>query len=66
MKHLRTHTLAIEPKSQNPAIAAALSVIPGLGQIYNLEPRKGVLFLLVGLSNLSIITSLLFIRPLLT
>ncbi len=55
---------ATESQQHNPTIAAALSVIPGLGQIYNLEPRKGLLFLLVGFSNLAVITSVVFLRPL--
>ncbi len=40
------------PVTRDPAIASSLSVIPGLGQIYNSEPRKGLLFLLVGITNI--------------
>lgn len=42
----------------NPKTAATLSVIPGLGQIYNLQPRKGVLFFIVGATNLFIFSIL--------
>lgn len=43
---------------RNPNTAIALSVLPGLGQIYNLQPRKGVIFLAVGLTNLAVILTL--------
>jgi TonB family protein len=46
------------PISRDPVVATSLSVIPGLGQIYNLEPRKGVLFFLVGFTNLILIGTL--------
>ncbi|MCA9815415.1 MAG: hypothetical protein KC652_09890, partial [Cyanobacteria bacterium HKST-UBA01] len=42
----------------NPRTAATLSVIPGLGQVYNLQPRKGVLFFIVGTTNLFIFSIL--------
>ena len=29
----------------NPAVAAVLSVVPGLGQLYTTQPVKGVVFL---------------------
>src|SRR5436190_997326 len=38
--------------TRDPAVATSLSVIPGLGQIYNSETRKGLLFLLVGMTNI--------------
>lgn len=43
------------PITRDPAVATSLSVIPGLGQIYNSEPRKGLLFLLVGMTNIFLI-----------
>lgn len=43
------------PALRDPVVATSLSVIPGLGQIYNLEPRKGVLFFLVGFTNILMI-----------
>lgn len=49
-KHLR--------KDKNPVIAAVLSVIPGLGQIYCGQIVKGIIFLL-----LTIIGLILFIIP---
>lgn len=46
------------PALRDPLVATSLSVIPGLGQIYNLEPRKGVLFFLVGTTNIILIGTL--------
>jgi hypothetical protein len=34
-------------RRRNPSLAAALSVVPGLGQLYNLQPRKALAFLLI-------------------
>src|SRR5579883_757840 len=50
---------------RDPRIASYLSIIPGLGQIYNLEPRKGILFFLVGLTNFVSIIVLLWRQQLL-
>jgi TonB family protein len=36
---------------RDPTVAMALSVVPGVGQFYNGESRKGVLFLLVTVIN---------------
>jgi arabinogalactan oligomer / maltooligosaccharide transport system permease protein len=36
-------------RRRNPGVAAALSVVPGLGQLYNLQWRKAVFFLLATL-----------------
>jgi TM2 domain-containing membrane protein YozV len=33
-------------RRRDPRVAAALSVVPGLGQLYNLQPAKAVFFLL--------------------
>ncbi|MDZ4833161.1 MAG: TonB family protein [Candidatus Melainabacteria bacterium] len=52
------------PITRDPAVASSLSVIPGLGQIYNSEPRKGLLFLLVGLTNVFLIGLLSWSRQL--
>lgn len=45
--------------------AMMLSVIPGLGQLYNGETRKGFLFLIVGAMNLIILIGMLFDEPIL-
>lgn len=37
--------------SRNPSLAALLSIVPGMGQLYNGELLKGILFLLVALCN---------------
>ena len=36
------------PGEKSPGLAAALSVITGLGQMYNREVQKGAVFMLVG------------------
>lgn len=51
---------------RDPLVAISLSVIPGLGQIYNLEPRKGVLFFLVGFTNILIIGTLAWSQQLIS
>ena len=33
-------------RRRDPRVAAALSVVPGLGQLYNLQPAKALFFLL--------------------
>lgn len=33
-------------RRRDPRVAAALSVVPGLGQLYNLQPAKAAFFLL--------------------
>jgi TonB family protein len=43
-----------------------LSLIPGLGQLYNGETRKGFLFLAVALCNAILFLSMCFVDPLLT
>ena len=40
---------------QNPGKALLLSLIPGLGQIYNKQKAKGLIFLGVSVAALSII-----------
>lgn len=37
---------------RNPGVAAALSVVPGLGQVYNLQLRKALFFFLATLLTL--------------
>lgn len=54
------------PVLRDPLVATSLSVIPGLGQIYNLEPRKGVLFFLVGLTNIVLIGTLAWSQQLIS
>jgi len=46
-------------------MAGMLSVVPGLGQLYNGETRKGMLFLAVGVINFLVFLALLFNEPLL-
>lgn len=48
-----------------PRIALALSVLPGLGQIYNGETGKGLLFLGVSLANVALICLLFATQPVL-
>lgn len=48
----------------DPAFAAALSVVPGLGQFYNGESRKGWLFFDVGVLNLLLIGFVVSANPL--
>lgn len=50
---------------RNPRRAALLSVMPGLGQLYNGETGKGLLFVGVSLANLLLITLLFCTEPLL-
>ena len=38
--------VAVSGRRRDPRVAAALSVVPGLGQLYNLQPGKAVFFLL--------------------
>lgn len=48
-----------------PRIALALSILPGLGQIYNGETGKGLLFLGVSLANVALICLLFATQPVL-
>ncbi len=45
---------------RDPNTAALLSIFPGLGQLYNGQKRKGILFLCVSFINLGILFLLLF------
>lgn len=45
---------------RNPSTAARLSLMPGLGQLYNGETRKGLLFLIVAAMNLVAFACMLF------
>lgn len=47
----------------NPKLAAIISVLPGLGHLYNGETGKGLLFLAVGTVNLFIMGILIFHEP---
>jgi TonB family protein len=51
---------------REPGVAAVLSVVPGMGQIYNGETRKGFLFLVTGTINCFILLFWLFRAPILT
>jgi TonB family protein len=51
--------------SKDPNMAAMLSIIPGFGQLYNGEQRKGMLFLGVAAINFIVFLILLFTEPIL-
>lgn len=51
---------------RDPNMAGLLSVIPGLGQLYNGENRKGLLFLCVGGINFVVFLSFIFNQAILT
>ncbi|MBZ0185024.1 MAG: hypothetical protein K8F91_02140, partial [Candidatus Obscuribacterales bacterium] len=57
-------TLLKEPgrktSALDPNLAGVMSIVPGLGQLFNGESRKGLLFFSVGLINFSICLALLF------
>lgn len=48
---------------KNPAKAAFLSIIPGLGQLYNGEKRKGLLFLDATIVNFLLLLLIVFNEP---
>ncbi len=52
-------------QSCDPGTAAMLSILPGLGQLYNGEKRKGLLFLEVAAINYFLLTLVIFMPPLL-
>lgn len=58
-------TNVLPGKLRDPKTAALLSIIPGLGQLYNGETGKGVLFLLVSLANFALALLLVFTKPVL-
>ena len=49
--------------TRDPNTAAFMSLIPGLGQLYNGQRRKGLLFLAVDIINLIILNILIFTSP---
>ncbi|HEY9870178.1 MAG TPA: TonB family protein, partial [Candidatus Obscuribacterales bacterium] len=49
--------------ARDPAMAAMLSIIPGLGQLYNGEKRKGMLFLDVAAINFLLLWLIFFTEP---
>lgn len=51
----RNNTLEYSATGRSPRVASSLSIFPGLGQIYNSEPRKGLLFMLVGMANFAVL-----------
>ncbi len=55
--------LGYQKTGKDPNTAAFMSVIPGLGQLYNGQTRKGVLFLAVDLINLIVLSVLVFTGP---
>ncbi len=52
-------TYAYAQETRDPRTAAMLSMIPGLGQFYNGESRKGMLFLDVALINYALLSVML-------
>ncbi|MBX9770022.1 MAG: hypothetical protein K2X29_01545, partial [Candidatus Obscuribacterales bacterium] len=50
---------------RDPSVAAMLSIIPGLGQLYNGQTRKGFLFLGVSAINFLIFLVVIFTDPIL-
>lgn len=54
-RHFQTETESLQ---RDPKTALVLSIIPGLGQVYNLEPRKGLLFFFVAALNLLLVAFL--------
>lgn len=58
-------TKAYDRPQKDPTMAGMLSVLPGLGQFYNGESRKGMLFLAVGVINFFVFLGLIFNESLL-
>lgn len=59
------HTGSQRPQ-RDPNMAGGLSFfLPGLGQIYNGEQRKGLFFMVVGVLNYIVLGFLIFSGPLL-
>lgn len=57
---------AVPPRQlRDPKRAAMLSVLPGLGQLYNGETGKGLLFLGTSLANIALLSFLFFTEPVL-
>ena len=54
-----------QQSGRDPAMAAMLSILPGLGQMYNGETRKGLMFMLAALINTFMFATILFIKPIL-
>lgn len=50
---------------RDPSTAARLSLMPGLGQLYNGETRKGLLFLIVAAINFVAFTCMIFAKQIL-
>jgi len=53
----------VEAPYRNPGTAAIISIIPALGQLYNGQTRKGLLFLAVDALNLLLFSVLIFTAP---
>jgi TM2 domain-containing membrane protein YozV len=43
---------SVVTRRRNPVLAAALSIVPGLGQLYNFQPRKALAFFCMWLFSL--------------
>ncbi len=50
-------------RSRDPFTAAALSVVPGLGQFYTGQTTKGFLFIDVAIVNFALVSMMLFTKP---
>lgn len=50
----------MQTMNRPPELACAMSVVPGLGQIFNGDCRKGSIFLAVGVINIFILLTLIF------
>jgi TonB family protein len=55
-----SNTLSYDKYGRHPLTAAVLSVVPGLGQLYTGEMRKGFLYLDVSAANFVILFAILF------
>ncbi len=63
---MKTYASRLEHERRDPALAGSMSAfLPGAGQIYDGEPRRGLFFLAAGLINYSVLLLLLFARPIL-
>ncbi len=58
-------TSATHRSTKDPNMAAMMSILPGLGQLYNGESRKGALFLVVSAINLVVLIMLVMSDPIL-
>lgn len=60
MVNISAGNISLEHDSRNPGLAPFLSLLPGLGQIYNGQARKGLLFLATAISYLVVFLIIIF------